>query len=72
MKPLSKAYNFFSTKYMAPATTESPEMVLFAQITLSNCLEKLFNTILYNRHKEKLLNKNVISQAQAGFSKYTQ
>ena len=38
-------------------------------ITLSNCLRKLFNTIWYNRLKEKLQIKNVISQGLAGLRK---
>ena len=38
-------------------------------ITLSNTLGKLFNTILYNRLIEKLLNTNIVSPAQAGFRK---
>ena len=38
-------------------------------ITLSNCLGKLFNTILYNRLQKELRNNKVLSSAQAGFRK---
>ena len=37
--------------------------------TLSNCLWKLFNTILYNRLQNKLQKNIVLSPAQAGFRK---
>ena len=37
--------------------------------TLSNCLRKLFNTILYNRLQIELQKNIVLSSAQAGFRK---
>ena len=36
-------------------------------ITLSNCLGKLFNTILYNRLQNEIQKSIVLSPAQAGF-----
>ena len=38
-------------------------------ITLSNCLGKLFNTILYNRLQKETQANNILSPAQAGFRK---
>ena len=38
-------------------------------ITLSNCLGKLFNTILYNRLQNEIQKNIVLSPAQAGFRK---
>ena len=38
-------------------------------ITLSNCLGKLFNSILYNTLQNKLQKNTVLSPAQAGFQK---
>ena len=38
-------------------------------ITLSNCLGKLFNTILYNTLQNELQKNIVLSPAQAGFQK---
>ena len=38
-------------------------------IILSNSLDKLFNTILYDRLTTKLQNVNIVSPAQAGFHK---
>ena len=37
--------------------------------TLSNCLGKLFNTILYNRLQNEIQKNIVLSSAHAGFGK---
>ena len=41
----------------------------YRDITLSNSLGNLFNTILYNRLTTKLQNANILSPAQAVFPK---
>ena len=42
----------------------------YGSITLSNCIGKLFNTILYNKLKNEIQKYILLSPAQAGFRKF--